>query len=516
MRPSIKRPSIIIPRPTKASLARQSKIRNSILGASTTTNTANTLKSIQNEEIKSENDLSAIGIIKQQVRRATTITKNNAVFKRRRSLHKLAVIVSGASLDNSTGDGETLKQVIVASLTENVKKMDIVEQSKSKKLINNDNKENRSSKRPITTTTTNINAIRKKTVQIPIQVLDKYTADEIAIEIIEQALTNDDLHIDDDDEPIDPTYAMDYVADIMNLLYALEKKYPIQSTFLTSPSSTMTSSFPLTTMATMANGSATRPWKLTTKHRTIIVGWIIQLFYARFHLSQDAMHLCIGLIDRFLQQCINSTTAGSGFVTQKNLQLIAVAAFLIAAKVEETHHPPVDELAYVTDHTYTSDQVKRMEKKILHELRFELNRPTSLQFLRRYSFISSAGDEQHAIGKFLIDMALFDVSCIGLAPSLLAASATFIARYILNPNQPLTFEQCWPYELQIRSPYKTYESLSNGVKILSQFMDKYLAGNNSKECEILIKRYEHEQLSQASLYCVQQRTLIHKLATEGI
>ncbi|CAF1146642.1 unnamed protein product [Rotaria sordida] len=514
MRPSIKRPSVIIPRPTKASLARQSKIRNSILVASTTTTTTNTLKSIQNEDIKNENDLSTIGLIKQQVRRATTVTKNNAVFKRRRSLHKLAVIVSGSSLDSSTSDGEKLKQVIVASLTENVKKMDIVEQPKNKNLINNDNKENRQSKRPITTTT---NVIRKKPIQIPIQVLDKYTAEEIIIEIIEQALTNDDLHIDDDDEPIDPTYAMDYVADIMNLLYALEKKYSIQITFLTNPpSTTTTSSFPLTTMATMANGSATKPWKLTTKHRTIVVGWIIQLFYARFHLSQDAMHLCIGLLDRFLQQCMNSATAGSGFVTQKNLQLIAVAAFLIAAKVEETHHPPVDELVYVTDHTYTSDQVKRMEKKILLELRFELNRPTSLQFLRRYSFISSAGDEQHAIGKFLIDMSLLDVSCIGLAPSLIAASATYIARYILNPNQLLTFEQYWPYELQIRSPYKTYDSLSNGIKILAQFIDKYLIGNNSKECEILIKRYEHEQLSQASLYCIQQQTLIHKLATEGI
>jgi hypothetical protein len=43
---------------------------------------------------------------------------------------------------------------------------------------------------------------------------------------------------------------------------------------------------------------------------------------------------CIGLLDRFLQQCINSSTAGTSFVTQKNLQLIAVAAFLIAAKVE--------------------------------------------------------------------------------------------------------------------------------------------------------------------------------------
>lgn len=165
--------------------------------------------------------------------------------------------------------------------------MDIVEQPKLKHTINSDNKENRASKRPTTIPT---NILRKKPVQIPIQVLDKYTAEEITIEIIESALSNEELHNDEDDEPIDPTYAMDYIADIMNLLYTLEKKYPIQSTFLINSSSTA-SSFPFTTMATMANGSATRPWKLTNKHRTIVVGWIIQLFYARFHLSQDALHM---------------------------------------------------------------------------------------------------------------------------------------------------------------------------------------------------------------------------------
>ncbi len=163
--------------------------------------------------------------------------------------------------------------------------MDLIEQPKNKNWTNNDNKENRQSKR-----STTIHAMRKKPVQIPVQLLDKYAAEEFIIEIIEQALTDDELSTDDDDEPIDPTYAMDYVADIMNLLYTLEKKFPIQTTFLTNPTST-TTSFPLTTMATMANGSATRPWKLTTKHRTIVVGWIIQLFYARFHLSQDAMHM---------------------------------------------------------------------------------------------------------------------------------------------------------------------------------------------------------------------------------
>lgn len=111
-------------------------------------------------------------------------------------------------------------------------------------------------------------------------------------------------------------------------------------------------------------------------------------------------------------------------------------------------------------------------------------------------------------------MALLDVPCIGLAPSLIAASATYIARFILNQTQPATFEQCWSEELQLRSPYKTKESLSHGIKILAQFIDKYLNGTSPKECEILIKRYEHDQLSQASLYCVQQRALIHQLATE--
>ena len=172
MRPSIKRQSIIIPRPTKASLARQTKIRNSILVSSSSTNSLNTLKPIQNEQqIKSENDLSTVGLNKQQqqqtqTRRTSTITKNQMLFKRRRSLHKLAVIVSSSSLDNSSGDGETLKQVIVASLTENVKKMDLVEEPK----IKNDNKENRP-------TRTFTNLLRKKPVQLP----EKFATEEFTI-----------------------------------------------------------------------------------------------------------------------------------------------------------------------------------------------------------------------------------------------------------------------------------------------------------------------------------------------
>ena len=139
---------------------------------------------------------------------------------------------------------------------------------------------------------------------------------------------------------------------------------------------------------------------------------------------------------------------------------------------------------------------------------------SSLQFLRRFSFLSNASDEQHAIGKFLIDMSLLDVSCIDLSPSLIAASATFIARALLQANPSFSFEHCWPDELQIRSPYKTMQSLSKGIQILAKCIENNLAGNASKEYEILVKRYEHEQLLKASCYCVKERALIQKLANE--
>ncbi|CAF4630965.1 unnamed protein product [Rotaria magnacalcarata] len=61
------------------------------------------------------------------------IIKNPNLFKRRRSLNKLAVIISSASLDNSTSDGETLEQVVNF---ENVRKSDLIESN---------NKENYSS-----------------------------------------------------------------------------------------------------------------------------------------------------------------------------------------------------------------------------------------------------------------------------------------------------------------------------------------------------------------------------------
>lgn len=51
--------------------------------------------------------------------------------------------------------------------------------------------------------------------------------------------------------------------------------------------------------------------------------------------------------------------------TRKNLQLVGVAALFIASKFEELYPPEIRDFVYITDNTYTKEEILRMEKHIL-------------------------------------------------------------------------------------------------------------------------------------------------------
>jgi len=511
MRPFIK-PAAIIPRPTKASLARNNKIRNSIV-ATTAQQIFTYRRSLSQVSTNTQNN-------------GGGIQQNNAgrITKRRRSASAMKLtIISETSMNSSTKDGETLKQVIVSSLTENVKKMDLVEPNTIADKIQQENipplEEQTNSvvrlKPPAMTTTACQFAMLPKTARnfAPI-------ANSLVIVEVEPPLSEGEAEdVDDDLDPEDrqlsanrEIYVLNYIRDIMNFLYALEQYQPNSNSYLhvAKPVSTLMSS--------------SNTWKLTPQIRTRLISWLTELFYFRFCLSQDSLHLCIQLLDRFFQHC-SSSPSQSTVLTEKNLKLIGVATLLIAAKVEETQFPSCEDLVVVTDKKYSLQAIKKMEKHIINELNFELNRPTSLQFLRRYSFASGACDEQHSIGKYFIDLALYDFECMNLKPSIIAASATFISRFILSysANRPLTFEHYWPEILQKKSPYKTFEDLSLSIKLLANLplkitrLDTGAFGNSTKlvitkEYESLYRKYEHRHLSSASVYCVQQQKSIMKLA----
>lgn len=130
--------------------------------------------------------------------------------------------------------------------------------------------------------------------------------------------------------------------------------------------------------------------------RTVLLDWISEV-HTQYHFAQETFHITVATIDRYLQvsKSIGRSTACPSFnvkivydckfwltyfslgscslcirqtvksTSRKNLQLVGVAALLIASKYEELYPPEVKDFVYITDNTYTKDQILAMEKHIL-------------------------------------------------------------------------------------------------------------------------------------------------------
>lgn len=179
----------------------------------------------------------------------------------------------------------------------------------------------------------------------------------------------------------------------------------------------------------VANYMATVQKDVDANMRAILVDWLVEV--AEEHkLLSDTIYLAVSYIDRFLS--FNT-------IKRQNLQLLGVTSMLIASKYEEIVPPTVDDFCYITDNTYTEEEVRKMERDILNFLKFELGNPTINTFLRTFS---QAGreDEKYPplklgfLSCYLAELSLLDYGCLRFLPSLVAASAVFVSRYAIDPK----------------------------------------------------------------------------------
>ena len=75
----------------------------------------------------------------------------------------------------------------------------------------------------------------------------------------------------------------------------------------------------------------------------------------------------------------------------------------LAAKVEEIFAPEISDFVYITDDAYTGKEIRHMELKIINALNFDLCRPISLNFLRRFSKGGDVDMLQYAVAKFILE-----------------------------------------------------------------------------------------------------------------
>eukprot|EP00002_Diphylleia_rotans_P002413 TRINITY_DN11522_c0_g3_i2.p1 TRINITY_DN11522_c0_g3~~TRINITY_DN11522_c0_g3_i2.p1 ORF type:complete len:479 (-),score=85.72 TRINITY_DN11522_c0_g3_i2:544-1980(-) len=203
----------------------------------------------------------------------------------------------------------------------------------------------------------------------------------------------------DESHTNDIFYATEYVQDIMEHLYQEEvKKQPLH------------------------NYMEVVQKEILPNMRAILVDWLIDVS-DEFKSTSETLYMAIGLIDRYLS---------SEVVSRRFLQLVGITCFFIAAKFDEIYPPRVTDMAYMTDNTYSTDEILKLEVRILNMLKFEVSMPSSRYFLRRFILAKGLCQQGSLIASYICDLSLIEYGMLSHKPSCVAASCVALAALFCN------------------------------------------------------------------------------------
>jgi len=161
---------------------------------------------------------------------------------------------------------------------------------------------------------------------------------------------------------------------------------------------------------------------ISSTMRGILVDWLVEVA-EEYKLSDDTLFLSVLYLDR----CLSIRT-----VARSRLQLLGITCMLVASKYEEIYAPQVDEFCYITDNTYTREDVLSMERIVLDSLNFDLTHPTTKTFLRRCLSAAESDVKVDFLAGFLSELALLEYTFLRYSQSTIAAASVSLALMTLG------------------------------------------------------------------------------------
>jgi len=105
---------------------------------------------------------------------------------------------------------------------------------------------------------------------------------------------------------------------------------------------------------------------------------------------------------------------------------LGVTCTFIAAKFEAS------DFAYITNNTYTKDDILKLECVVLSALDFDIVVPTPVHFFDRL-VRASGGDSVHtSLVQYLLELAITDIKLIRHAPSRMVSAAILLSNELLR------------------------------------------------------------------------------------
>ncbi|KAJ0959901.1 hypothetical protein J5N97_000335 [Dioscorea zingiberensis] len=215
---------------------------------------------------------------------------------------------------------------------------------------------------------------------------------------------------------------------------------------------------------------------INERMRGILIDWLVEVS-EEYKLAPDTLYLTVHIIDFYLSE---------NYIARSRLQLLGTTCMLIASKYEEICAPRVEQFCFVTDNTYTKEEVLKMESQVLNYIGFRLSVPTIETFLRRFIRAAQASYRVPALtfghlANYLAELTLVEYCFLKFLPSAIAASAVFLAKWTLDQSTP-------PWNLTLQH-YTSYKS----VDLKPAVLEMQLLQSNSKNCSL---KAIHEKYNQ--------------------
>ncbi|MFS8003118.1 putative cyclin domain-containing protein [Helianthus anomalus] len=234
-------------------------------------------------------------------------------------------------------------------------------------------------------------------------------------------VANDQVIVDIDSKHKDPQMCSLYAAEIYNNLRAAELKG-----------------------RPLVNYMKTVQRDITQEMRGILIDWLVEVC-EEYKLKSETLYLTVTLIDQYLSKM---------YIEKQRLQLLGITCMLIASKYEEIIAPRVEDFCFITDGTYARREVLDMERQVVDVLSFQISVPTVIKFLRRFILAAQSSYkvpivELEYLANYLAELTLTEYSFLKFPPSLIAASAVFLAKWTLDQ-----VEHTWNPTLEHYTNYK--------------------------------------------------------------
>ncbi|ESQ43588.1 hypothetical protein EUTSA_v10013650mg [Eutrema salsugineum] len=224
---------------------------------------------------------------------------------------------------------------------------------------------------------------------------------------------------------------------------------------------------------------------VTQTMRGILVDWLVEVA-EEYTLVPDTLYLTVYLIDWYLH---------GNYMERQRLQLLGITCMLIASKYEEICAPRIEEFCFISDNAYTGDQVLEMESLVVKHSSFQIYAPTPKTFLRRFLRAAQAShpnpsQEMEFLANYLTELTLLDYQFLKFLPSIIAASAIFLANWTMNQ-----FSHPWNPTLEHYTMYKASD-LKASVQALQDLQ------LNTKGCLLnsIRMKYRQEKFKCVAVY----------------